>query len=232
MAYRLSDGRFLTLVREGSHYVWYLLESDGTVITKTTMYMIVAAPQKFVVSEEDDGSFSVLSEDNQYLCYYEYDANSNSLEFKRMYDQSNRDGSRWLDLDTAQYLGNGVYYGSSYQGTVRLDMKNGTLNEYELRTHTFQARCGAFRCPLLFCQALSIPVEEALYAFLDVHLVVPAQAVEFADVDEFAHGAVGLCRVEFDRSRETNDLDHQFGEGADGQFVARAHVDMAVAYFA
>ena len=133
MAYRLSDGRFLTLVREGSPYVWYLLESDGTVITKTTMYMIVAAPQKFVVSETDDGSFSVLSEDNQYLCYYEYDANSNSLEFKRMYDQSNRDGSRWLDLDTAQYLGNDVYYGSSYQGTVRLDMKNGTLNEYELR---------------------------------------------------------------------------------------------------
>lgn len=133
MAYRLSDGRFLTLVREGSPYVWYLMESDGTIITKTNMYMIVAAPQRFVVSEEDNGSFSVLSADSSYLCYYEYDADSNSLEFKRMYDQSNRGGSRWIDLDTAQYLGNGVYYGSSYEGAVRLNMKNGTLNDQALR---------------------------------------------------------------------------------------------------
>ena len=60
----------------------------------------------------------------------------------------------------------------------------------------------------------------------------PAEAVELAHVDELARGAVGLARVEHDFAIETDRLHDEFAEFADGEFLARTHVDVAVADFA
>ena len=59
----------------------------------------------------------------------------------------------------------------------------------------------------------------------------PAEAVEFAYVDEFAHRAIGLACVKHDFAFEAHGLHHKFAEFADGEFLARAHVDVAVADF-
>ncbi len=60
----------------------------------------------------------------------------------------------------------------------------------------------------------------------------PAEAVELAHVDELAHGAVGLGGVELDCALEADRLDHKLAELAYGQFLARAHINVAVAYLA
>ena len=44
----------------------------------------------------------------------------------------------------------------------------------------------------------AVPVEEALYAVLDLYLMVPAKAVELLYGGELAHGAVGLAAVPLD----------------------------------
>ena len=60
----------------------------------------------------------------------------------------------------------------------------------------------------------------------------PAETVELAHVDELARGAVGLACVEYDFALETDSLHHEFAEFADGELLAGAHVDVAVADFA
>ena len=59
----------------------------------------------------------------------------------------------------------------------------------------------------------------------------PTEAVELAHVDELARGTVGLAGVKYDFAFETNRLDDEFAEFADGEFLARAHIDVAVADF-
>ena len=83
----------------------------------------------------------------------------------------------------------------------------------------------------LSIEGFLVPVEEFLYTFVDFDLVRPAEAVELAHVDELARGAVGLACVKHDFTFETNRLHDEFAEFTDGEFLARTHVDVAVADF-
>lgn len=84
----------------------------------------------------------------------------------------------------------------------------------------------------MLLQAVLVPVEEFLYSVLDFDLVGPSEAVKLADIDELAHGAIGLGGVEEDFALEVNGLYHQLGEFADGELLACADIDVAVAYLA
>ena len=60
----------------------------------------------------------------------------------------------------------------------------------------------------------------------------PAETVELAHVNKLARGSVGLAGVEKNFTFEANRLHHELAEFADGEFLAGAHVDVAVADFA
>ena len=79
--------------------------------------------------------------------------------------------------------------------------------------------------------ALPIPLVKAVDTFFDFDLVMPTQAVEFADITEFAEGAVGLGGVPAQRTTKTDFLDDVLGSFADADFATSAHVDVAVAHF-
>ena len=57
----------------------------------------------------------------------------------------------------------------------------------------------------------------------------PAKGVELLHIDELSHRAVGFGGVEGDLALEAYGLDDQFGELADGELLAGANVDVAVA---
>ena len=57
----------------------------------------------------------------------------------------------------------------------------------------------------------------------------PAEGVEFGDIDEFTHRAIRLRGIELDGAFEAYGLDNELGELTDGEFLAGAYVDMAVA---
>ena len=59
--------------------------------------------------------------------------------------------------------------------------------------------------------------------------MMPSKPVQFADIDHLAHGAIGFGGIELHLTFKANGLDDQFGKLADGQFLAGADVDMAVA---
>ena len=89
----------------------------------------------------------------------------------------------------------------------------------------------AFHTVELF-QTLAVPLEEPLDPVLDLNLVGPTEGVELAYVDELAHCAVRLGGVELDGAGEAYGLDYQLGKFPDGEFLAGAYVDVAVADFA
>ena len=60
----------------------------------------------------------------------------------------------------------------------------------------------------------------------------PAQRVKLGNVDKLTHRTVGLGGIELYNPLEAYSLDDQFGEFADGQFLAGADIDVAVAYLA
>ena len=60
----------------------------------------------------------------------------------------------------------------------------------------------------------------------------PTEAMELAHVNKLARGSVGLAGVEKNFTFEANRLHHELAEFADGEFLASAHVDVAVADFA
>ena len=76
---------------------------------------------------------------------------------------------------------------------------------------------------------MPVPLEQPSDAVLDLDLVGPAKGVEFADVDELAGGAVRLGRVEAQLALEADGPDNEPGELADGELLAGADVDVAVA---
>lgn len=61
--------------------------------------------------------------------------------------------------------------------------------------------------------------------------MVPAQGVQFAHVGEFAQGSVGLGGVPLDGAAVTHGGFDHLGELADGDLLAAADVDVAVAHF-
>ena len=59
-------------------------------------------------------------------------------------------------------------------------------------------------------QALLVPVKELSDSVLDFDFMGPAQRVELADIDELAHGSIGLGGVELDCAGEANGFDYEF----------------------
>ena len=57
----------------------------------------------------------------------------------------------------------------------------------------------------------------------------PAEGVELGDIDELAHGAIRLGGIEGYFAFKTYGLDDQLAELANGELLAGAHIDVAVA---
>ena len=83
---------------------------------------------------------------------------------------------------------------------------------------------------IFFLLRVAIPVVELGHTLLYLHTMLPTQAMELRDVDQLTRRAVGFVAVPDDSSFESDGTRHQFGQRADGQFLARSDVDMAVAY--
>ena len=79
--------------------------------------------------------------------------------------------------------------------------------------------------------ALEIPLVEAVDALVNLDGVVPAQTMELGDVGELLERAVGLGRVPAELAPEAYLLHDALGDFLDGDFLARADVDVAVADF-
>ena len=75
----------------------------------------------------------------------------------------------------------------------------------------------------------AVPVEEALYAVLDLYLMVPAKAVELLYGGELAHRAVGLGAVPLDTSLEADGAGDELCQLTDRDLLPRADIDVAVA---
>ena len=75
----------------------------------------------------------------------------------------------------------------------------------------------------------AVPVEEALYAVLDLYLMVPAKAVEFLYGGELAHRAIGLAAVPLDMSLEADGAGDKLCQLTDRDLLPCADIDVAVA---
>ena len=81
-------------------------------------------------------------------------------------------------------------------------------------------------------EGVFIPLKQFLHSFFNLHAMCPTEGMEFADIDELTHRAVGLRRIEHDFTREPDCLNNQVCQLADCEFLACADIDMAIADFA
>lgn len=84
----------------------------------------------------------------------------------------------------------------------------------------------------LCLEAFGVPVKELLNALVNFNFVGPTQTVELVHVNELTRGTVGLACVKVNLALEADSFHHEFAEFADGEFLAGAHVYVAVADFA
>ena len=75
----------------------------------------------------------------------------------------------------------------------------------------------------------AIPVEEALYAVLDLYLMVPAKTVELLYGGELAHRAIGLGAVPLDAPLEADGAGDELRQFSDRDLLPSADIDVAVA---
>ena len=68
-----------------------------------------------------------------------------------------------------------------------------------------------------------------MHALVNFDFVRPSEAMELAYVDKLARRAIGLACVKNDFAFEADCFHDEFAEFADGEFLARAHIDVAVA---
>ncbi len=59
----------------------------------------------------------------------------------------------------------------------------------------------------------------------------PTQRVQLAHVNELAHSAIGLAGIKGYSAIKAYGLDNELGELTDGEFLAGAHIDVAVTDF-
>ena len=76
----------------------------------------------------------------------------------------------------------------------------------------------------------AVPLEETLDAFFDLDLMLPAQAVELLYRGKLAHCTIGLGAVPLDRPSKAYRSGDELRQCADTDFLARADIDVAVAY--
>ena len=77
-----------------------------------------------------------------------------------------------------------------------------------------------------------VPLKQLLHAVFNLDLMRPAEGVQFRNIDQLAHRAVRLGGVELHRALEAHGLHYQLRQFADGQLLARAHIDVAIANLA
>lgn len=89
----------------------------------------------------------------------------------------------------------------------------------------------------LFCRfvinanALLVPREEAMDAFIYLDCVVPTKLVELADIGKFEHSAVGFGLVPQQLTSEANLPDNLLRALLDAELLSCANIDVAVANF-
>ena len=71
--------------------------------------------------------------------------------------------------------------------------------------------------------------QQLLHAVFDLDFMRPAEGVELRNIDQLAHRAVRLGGVELHRPLEAHGPHHQLRQFADGQLLAGAHIDVAIA---
>ena len=76
----------------------------------------------------------------------------------------------------------------------------------------------------------AVPLEETLDAFFDLDLMLPAQAVELLYRCKLAHCTIGLGAVPLDRPSKAYRSGDELSKITDADFLARADIDVAVAY--
>ena len=62
---------------------------------------------------------------------------------------------------------------------------------------------------MLILKAQLVPLEQLLHTFVNLNLVRPAKAMQLRDVNELAHGAIGLGGIESDLSLKANGFYNQ-----------------------
>ena len=82
---------------------------------------------------------------------------------------------------------------------------------------------------MIDANALFVPFEKAMDAFVYFYRMVPAKPVEFADIGEFQHSAVWFRIVPQKFSSETYLADNLFRTFLDAELLARTNIDVAVA---
>ena len=75
-----------------------------------------------------------------------------------------------------------------------------------------------------------VPLEETLDAFFDLDLMLPAQAVELLYRGKLAHCTIGLGAVPLNRPSKAYRSGDELSKIANAYFLARADIDVAVAY--
>ena len=60
-------------------------------------------------------------------------------------------------------------------------------------------------------------MEEFGYAILDLHFIRPAKSMQFANIDELAHSAIGLGDIILYSVLKANGLNNKLGELTDGE---------------
>ena len=74
-----------------------------------------------------------------------------------------------------------------------------------------------------------VPLKQLLDAVLDLDFMRPAEGMQFRNIYQLAHRAIRLGGIELHRALEAHDLHHQLRQFANGQLLARAHIDVAIA---
>ena len=80
-------------------------------------------------------------------------------------------------------------------------------------------------------EAVLVPGKKTLHAVFNLNFVCPSERMKFADIGEFAHGAIGLRVVKINSASKSYGFYDKFGELANGEFFACADIDVTVAYF-
>ena len=75
-----------------------------------------------------------------------------------------------------------------------------------------------------------VPRIEFSHAFIDLHLVMPTQTVEFAHINELSWRSVGFVLVPTELAFEAYYCYNLLRQLSDSQLLSCTHIDMAVAY--
>ena len=82
---------------------------------------------------------------------------------------------------------------------------------------------------MINANALFVPFEKAMDAFVYFNRMMPAKPVELADIGELQHSAIGFRIIPQKTTSETNLLHNLLRTFPNAELLARAYIDVAVA---